>query len=216
MPFFRSLVETAMDVLCERVRVGAVLGHHQGVLDPDPAVPGKVHTGLDGDDEAGGEDSSAQVADRGRLVDVEAHPVAGAVLEAVGPTGLGDDLPADVVDLLGPMPGRTAATPAACDVADDVEDAGQLALGFGADAERPRHVRAVPLEGGAEVDDDGIAPARCAGEPGSVVGLGRVLAGGDDRLEGGALRPAPTHGGVERQGELLLGHVLGPCSGSTS
>src|SRR5271167_3800337 len=76
MPFFRSLVETAMDVLCEAGQgAGAVLGHDQGVLDTDPTVPGEVDTGLDGDDEAGGEDSSAQLADRRRFVDVEADPV---------------------------------------------------------------------------------------------------------------------------------------------
>src|ERR1035438_9886705 len=39
MPFFRSLVETAMDVLCEAGQwAGAVLGHDQGVLDTDAAV----------------------------------------------------------------------------------------------------------------------------------------------------------------------------------
>src|SRR5271157_5734486 len=102
MPFFRSLVETAMDVLCEAGQgAGAVLRHDEGVLDPDAAVPGKVDTGLDGDNEAGSEDSSAQLADGGRFVDIEADTVARAVLETLGPTGVGDDLPAHVVDLLG-------------------------------------------------------------------------------------------------------------------
>src|SRR5580658_7242925 len=90
MPFFRSLVETAMDVLCEAgQRAGAVLGHDEGVLHTDAAVPGNIDTGLNGDDEAGGEDSSAQLGHRRRLVDVEADAVAGAVLEAVGPAGVG-------------------------------------------------------------------------------------------------------------------------------
>src|SRR5271166_2960627 len=84
MPFFRSLVETAMDVLCESGQwAGAVLGHDQGVLDTDTSVPGEVDTGLDGDDEAGGEDSSAELADRGRLVDIEADAVSRPVLEAL-------------------------------------------------------------------------------------------------------------------------------------
>src|SRR5271154_490976 len=101
MPFFRSLVETAMDVLCESGQgAGAVLGHHQSVLDADAAVPGNIDTGLDGDDEAGGEDSSAQLADRRGLMDVEADAVSGAVLETLGPAGVRDDLAADVVDLL--------------------------------------------------------------------------------------------------------------------
>src|SRR6202020_1782906 len=81
MPFFKSLVETAMDVLCEIGQgASAALGHHQGVLDTDAAVPGNVDTGLDRDDEAGGEDSSAQLADRRGLVDIEADAVAGGVL----------------------------------------------------------------------------------------------------------------------------------------
>src|SRR6516165_6436860 len=102
MPFFRSLVETAMDVLCEAGQgAGAVLGHDEGVLDTDAAVPGNVDTGLDGHDEAGGEDSSAQLGDGGGLVDIEADAVTGAVLEAVGPAGLRDDGAADAVELLG-------------------------------------------------------------------------------------------------------------------
>src|SRR5271154_3009332 len=102
MPFFRSLVETAMNVLRESGEGPApAFGHHQGVLHADAPHAGEVDTGLDGDDEAGSEDSSAQLVDRRGLVDVEAHAMARAVLEAVGPTGLGDDLPADIVDHLG-------------------------------------------------------------------------------------------------------------------
>jgi hypothetical protein len=51
-----------MDVLRESGEcAGAVLGHNQGVLDADAAVPGNIDTRLDGDDESGGEDSSAQL-----------------------------------------------------------------------------------------------------------------------------------------------------------
>src|SRR6202050_2109901 len=112
MPFFRSLVETAMDVLREAGQgAGAVLGHDQGVLHADAAVPGNIDTGLDGDDEAGGEDSSAELGDGRGLVDIEADAVAPAVLEALGPAGVGDDPTADVVDLLGadPRPHRLGA-----------------------------------------------------------------------------------------------------------
>src|SRR3974390_1911582 len=53
MPFFRSLVETAMDVLCESGQgAGAVLGDDERVLDADPTVAGNVDTGFDRDDEA--------------------------------------------------------------------------------------------------------------------------------------------------------------------
>src|SRR6202050_5309408 len=72
MPFFRSLVETAMDVLRESGECAcAVLGHDQGVLDADAAAARHVDAGLDGDDESGGEDSSAQLRHRRGLVDIE-------------------------------------------------------------------------------------------------------------------------------------------------
>ena len=41
-----------------------------------------------------------------------------------------------------------------------------------------------------------------------VVRLGRVLARGDDRLEGGALGAATPHGRIELEREVLLGHAL--------
>src|SRR5580658_2081260 len=91
MPFFRSLVENAMNVLREMGEGSApAFGHHQGVLHTDATQAGEVDTGLDGDDEAGGEDSSAQLAHGRRFVNVQPHAVAGAVLETVGPAGLGD------------------------------------------------------------------------------------------------------------------------------
>src|ERR1700734_3985602 len=58
MPFFKSLVETAIPFLTVRrsapsdqcdglaeggERAGALLGHDQRVLDPDPTDPGQVH-----------------------------------------------------------------------------------------------------------------------------------------------------------------------------
>src|SRR5580700_10675160 len=65
MPFFRSLVETAMNIVRKSGQgASAVLGHHQRVLYTDAAVPGNVDTGLDGHDEAGSQDSSAQLTDR--------------------------------------------------------------------------------------------------------------------------------------------------------
>src|SRR5580704_2190483 len=92
MPFFRSLVETAMYVLCEAGQgPGSVLGHHQGVFYADATDAREVDTGLDGDNETGGEDSSAQLRDRWSFVDIEAHSVTCAVLEPVRPTGLSDD-----------------------------------------------------------------------------------------------------------------------------
>src|SRR5580658_4990817 len=208
MPFFRSLVETAMDVLCESGQgAGAVLGHHQSVLDTDAAVPGNIDTGLDGDDEAGSEDSSAQLTDRRCLVDIEPDAVPRAVLETLRPAGIGDDPAANVIDLLGRDAGPHGGGPGRLGRLDDVEDAGQLAFRLGVDAEGPGHVGAVALERGAEVDDHRVSPVDAPGAR-VVVRLGRVLAGGDDRLEGRALGPAAPHCRVELQGEVLLGDPL--------
>src|ERR1700729_2547379 len=136
MPFFRSLVETAMNILCESGQGAcAVLGHHQSVLHTDAAVPGNIDTGLDGDDEAGGEDSSAQLADCRGLVDIEADAVPRAVLEALGPAGIGDDPAADVVDLLGCDAGAHGGGTGGLGRLDDLEDAGQLPFRLGVDAE---------------------------------------------------------------------------------
>src|ERR1700683_581869 len=207
MPFFRSLVETAMDVLREAGQgAGRVLGHDQGVLHADAAVPGDIDTGLDGDDEAGGEDSSAQLGHGRGLVDVEADPVARPVLEAVGPAGVGDDLAAHVVHLLGADAGTDRPGAGGLGRAHDLEDAGQLAFGVLTHAERPRHVRAVALEGGAEVDDDGVAGID-GPSAGVVVRLGRVLPRSHDGVEGGALGPTAPHGRGELPGGSLLGHA---------
>src|SRR5580704_16712333 len=66
MPFFRSLVEKAMNILREAgQRSAPILGHHQGVLHTHTALAGEIDTWLDGDDEARGQDSSAELAHRG-------------------------------------------------------------------------------------------------------------------------------------------------------
>src|SRR4029453_9727349 len=100
MPFFRSLVEMAMGSSGgERIgRLGGagqdpapVVGAHDRVLDPDPAVLGQVDAGLERHDVAGSERSVGGRAHPGGLVDLQPHPVAGAVEEGVAPTGgLGD------------------------------------------------------------------------------------------------------------------------------
>src|SRR5580698_10289642 len=159
MPFFRSLVETAMNVLCESGQgAGAVLGHHESVLDTDAAVPGNIDTGLDGDDEAGGEDSSAQLTDRRGLVDVEPDAVPRTVLEAFRPARVRDDPTTDVVDLLGCNAGAHRGGAGGLGRLDDSEDAGQLAFRLGVDAEGTGHVGAVALERRAEVDHHGVSP----------------------------------------------------------
>src|SRR3974390_1057656 len=154
MPFFKSLVETAMNVLRESGEsAGAGLGDPQGVLDADAAVPGNIDTRLDGDDESGCEDSSAQLGHRRRFVDIEPDTVTRAVLEAGGPAGGRDDLAADVVDLFDTDPRLDGLRPRRLRRLHHVEDARELAGGVLVHAERPCHVRAVALEGGAEFDD---------------------------------------------------------------
>src|ERR1035441_10825006 len=52
MPFFRSLVENAMNILREAGQGSApVFGHHQGVLHTHTALAGEIDTWLDGDDD---------------------------------------------------------------------------------------------------------------------------------------------------------------------
>ena len=169
-------------------------------------MPGEVDAGLDGDDDAGREDSSAQLAHRGRLVDVEAHAVAGAVLEALGPAGVGDDPAADVVDLLGRDPGRARRRRRrAWDSPTTSKTRASSPVGLGADAEGPGHVRAVAVEGGAEVDHHRVAgvdaPRRRGG--GGAWPSSRPAATMVSKAR--ALGPAAAHGRVEGEGELLLG-----------
>src|SRR3984957_725937 len=190
MPFFRSLVETAMNILRESSeRPAPAFGHHQGVLHTDATQAGEVYTGLDGDDEAASEDSSAELADRRRLVDVEPHTVAGPVLEAVGPAGVGDDGPAHVIHLFGGDAGLDRRRPGRLGGTHHREDPGHVPLGLGVHAEGASHVRAVALERGTEIDHHQLTPAydTC---PGVVVCFGRVPPRRDDRLEG----RAPAHG----------------------
>ena len=92
--------------------------------------------------------------------------MAGAVLEALGPSCVGDDGPADVVDLLGADARADGGCAGRLGHADDVEDARELAFGVLSDAEGPRHVGAIALEGGAEVDDDGVAAVDASGHRG--------------------------------------------------
>ena len=100
---------------------------------------------------------------------------------------------------------RVAAGPLA--LAHDVPHAPGLGAGV-ADAHRAGHVGAVAVDDAPEVDDDQLAgldpPAARAG-----VRLGRVGAGGDDRVEAVAARAAPAHLDLEVEREVALGRPVG-------
>ena len=162
MPFFRSLVETAIRrrrpcVNLVSVRLPSSVTTRVSSM-RTPPMPGEVDARLDGDDDAGGEDSSALLADRRGLVDVEADAVPGAVLEALGPAGLARSRRRHTVSTsFAPTPARTAATPWAWESRTTSNTRGQLAGRLAAEPERPGHVGAVALEGGAEVDHHRLA-----------------------------------------------------------
>ena len=116
--------------------------------------------------------------------------MAGPVLEALGPAGRGDDVPADLVDVAGRHPGRHRGHPGRLGLGHHVEHRGQLAGRRPAHAEGPGHVRAVAVEGGAEVDHHRVARRGCAGRPGRAWGLAEFSPDGHDGLEGPVLGAA--------------------------
>ena len=129
-------------------------------------MPGNIDTGLDGDDEAGGEDSSAHWLTVGAswmsrptpcpvpCSKRSAQPASAMIARQTSSTSL------------AAMPGPHRGGAGRLRRPHDVEDAGQLALGLGVDAERARHVGAVALEGGAEVDHHRVAPRDAAARRG--------------------------------------------------
>ena len=132
MPFLRSLVETAMDVLRESGEGAAPSSVTTSVSSTrTPPWPGRYTPGSTVTTKPGARIAVPSCADRRGLVDVEAHAVAGAVLETVGPAGLGDDLAADVVHLLGGDAGAHRRRAGRLRGPHHLEDAGQLALGVG-------------------------------------------------------------------------------------
>src|SRR5688572_13470984 len=108
IPRLRSLVETTAIAASSGSDLGGTrqgaapgFGDHDRVLDADPAVPGEVDARFDGDDVAGGEHSVGHRRDPRVLVDVEPHPVAGAVDEGVGPPCLRDHVATGRIDVPG-------------------------------------------------------------------------------------------------------------------
>src|SRR5205814_9748410 len=70
-----------------------VAAGHEDVLDPDAAPARQVHPRLDGDRDPGSESTLASVPEHRRLVHLEAHAVAQAVLEVLAVAGLADQIP---------------------------------------------------------------------------------------------------------------------------
>src|SRR6185437_16952490 len=81
-------------------RLRGVIADDQRVLDSDAAMIGKIDTWLDGHRRASKQCTGGRRADSRRFVDLQPDPMAQAVAEIVGVTGLGDDLPRRAVDSL--------------------------------------------------------------------------------------------------------------------
>ena len=103
---------------------------------------------------------------RGGLVDVEAHAVAGAVLEARRPSRPRRSPPGRPGRRPRPPPrGAPRPRPAAWDWRHHLEDPGQLAGRLAAHAEGPGHVRPVALEDAPRSRPPPGRPARWCGGP---------------------------------------------------
>src|SRR6266700_669530 len=90
---------------CGGEQVVAVLADDREILDPDPAEAGKVDTWLHGDGRSGGDPTRGACPHPGRLVDLQADPVADRVAEVVAVAGRGDHLTGGAVDLAAADPG---------------------------------------------------------------------------------------------------------------
>ena len=73
--------------------------------------------------------------------------VSGAVLESLGPAGLGDATATGAVDGFGRHPRAHPIDAGPLRLAHHRPDVGQLALGLTAHEEGTGHVRAIPVEG---------------------------------------------------------------------
>src|SRR5215207_3538277 len=163
MPFLKSLDEMLNEqssgesddqVLGEgRERLGAVRGDDHRVLDAHAAHTGEIHAGLDRDDRTGFQGITGTRGHSGLLVDLETHPVAGAVHERIGPSRGRDHLSARAVDGRAVGSGAHRLTSGPLAVAHDVPHAPGLRTGV-ADAHGARHVGAVAVDDATEVDDD--------------------------------------------------------------
>src|SRR5215207_6212582 len=152
MPFLKSLDEMLKEQSSGRSddqvlgesgeRIGAVGGDDHGVLDAHAAHTGEIHAGLDRDDRTGFQGITGTRGHPGLLVDLEAHPVAGAVHERVGPTRRRDDLATGAIDLGAVDSGTHRVATRRLAVAHDVPHAAGLRTRV-ADAHGAGHVGAV-------------------------------------------------------------------------
>ena len=142
----------------------------------------------------------------------------GAVHEGVAPAGLGDDLPAGRVDVLGARPRPDRGHAGGLRGPDDLDHPG---LGVverlgPADRDRAGHVGVVAVDERAEVDDDEVAALDARGPTGVWCGPGAVGAGRDDRLEADVVGALAAHLGVELERERLPRWARPPASGATA
>ena len=138
--------------------------------------------------------------------------MAGAVHEPLAPPGVGDDLPAGLVDRRRrPRPARTAATPAAWLAATTSTMRASSAVGQLADPDRPGHVGAVAVDDARRSRSRPARPARSAAP---TAGGGAWPRSGPDATivsNDGPLAPSRAHLEVEGPAELDLGRAARPA-----
>ena len=182
----------------------AVLGDEHGVLDAHAHVALDVDAGLDGADHAGGEPVALRPTERRRLVYLEADAVTGAVTEALAVAGRDDDGARGLVDVTAPVgTGTHGGQTGELRLENGLVD-GALRRRDAAGRERTRDVGAIAGDARAGVDQDQLAGLD-APLTGDRVGVGGVIAGGDDRRERLVLGAAAVVLLAQSPGDLAFG-----------
>src|SRR5690625_1754363 len=176
----------------------------EGVLDSDTTAARKVHTRLDGGGHAIGQSTRRGVPERGRLVDLEPHAVAGPVAERLAVAGGGDVLPSGSIDREAVGTGKQCLCAAVLCLGNQLVDL-LLPLGRGGpDHDGSGAVGVIAPVGGTEVDLQQVAGRDDPGA-GRVVRDGAVRSGSDDGLEGQPVGAELEHPPFEVTCDVLLG-----------
>ena len=136
-------------------------------------------------------------------MDLEAHPVPGAVTERLAVARRADHRPGGRIDVMTPVSaGPDGLEPGELRREHDVVHAAQLAADL-AGRVRARDVAAVSVDAGAGVDDDELVP-RDDPVAGDRVRQGAAFAGRDDRRERLVLGARLAQRAADRPGDLDL------------
>ena len=183
-----------------------LLRYQDRVLDPDPADALDVDPRFGGHDVSRSQDVLRFLGNMDGLVHIHADPVAETVDERALEFRIVYDLPGSDI--------RSTGTCAVAVFRDTCE------LGFPDDLVSPfedlrgipeedgaRHVGAVAIVSGPEVEEGGVAPGKRIAA-GRVVGFRRVCAESHDGVEGVARTAEGSHAVVDEGADLLLGDAL--------